>query len=258
MGRSLRHSSCFARLRCMRAHSGQQLLRHARPVTHALLTHAKAVGEHINAAPELNMRCETLQQAMSAAENAKAATRLARHRLSHSDKSLKTWLSNARLVVMLARGPRWSEAWINTGFVDRQTAVPKKTEGRVELARAAVAFFARHPQYGVPFAEVTAVRGRAIYDRVVQSRQMLELAQEDLNKARQERRKAEVALRNLLRQVLGAIAATLPEYHSARLDFGLTIRRPRKGGLGRSPLQLGLPIRFPAHSGPAHGRVAAA
>src|SRR5207248_7769848 len=108
----------------------------------------------------------------------------------------------ARLVVMLARGARWSQSWIPTGFTHSQTKVPSRLEDRIALARALVSFFARHPEYGVAFAEITAARGRAIYERVSQSSQMLQLAKNDCIVARQQRETAEADLRGAMREMI--------------------------------------------------------
>jgi len=115
-------------------------------------------------ASDLPVKVERLQQTLMAFTSAQNTRMLSMKRLALADKGLRTWLAKARLVVMLARGARWSESWTHMGFTDRRTRVPRRLDDRIVLARALVSFFARHPEYGVAFAEITAARGRAVYE----------------------------------------------------------------------------------------------
>src|SRR5882724_9646494 len=67
--------------------------------------------------------------AWSAARSAKAD---AQSRMSAADEALTAWLAKARLVMMLARGAKWSERWIEAGFTHRRMNVPKRVGSRVE------------------------------------------------------------------------------------------------------------------------------
>jgi hypothetical protein len=148
----------------------------------------------------------------SAARSAKAS---AQSRMSAADEALSSWLAKARLVVMLARGTKWSDRWIETGFAHRATNVPRRLEQRITLARRLVVFLALHPDFAVPFAEVTAARGRPIYERMIQTRAALELAATDCANSKRQRDAAVAALRSMMRQLRtptgyrGAVPANL-------------------------------------------------
>lgn len=242
----------------MRPNGTNDLLQFAARVTHGAESHRHDIEVVARRASDLRLHMERLQQAVIAFGSAQNTRMLAIKRLALADKVLRTWLAKARLVVMLARGSRWSESWIHTGFSNRRTRVPRRLNDRLVLARALVAFFARHPEYGVAFAEITATRGRAIYERVVQSGQMLELAKSDCIVARQQREATESDLRSAVREVISELKTQLDAADPCWTDFGLTPKHQRKGGLGRSPLRRAEPISFVPQSAPRRHNVAAA
>jgi len=200
---------------------------------------------------------DRLQHAITAFASAQNTRTLSMKRLALADKVLRTWLAKARLVVMLARGARWSESWTHIGFTDRRTRVPRRLDDRILLARALVSYFARHPEYGVAFAEITAARGRAIYERVVQSGEMLQLAKNDCIVARQQRETADADLRGAMREMICELKTQLHPSDPCWTDFGLTPKHARKGGLGRSPLRRPTPIPFAPQTAPDRHSVAA-
>ena len=234
------------------------LLEFAGRIAHGAELHPDHVSTAGQAASHLRFKMERLLQAVNAFASAQDARMISIKRLAMADKALRTWLAKARLVVMLARGARWSESWIHTGFSHRQTRVPRRLDDRIVLARALVSFFARHPEFGVAFAEITAARGRAVYERVVQSNEMLLLAKNDCAAARQQREAADADLRSVLREFISGLQTQLEASDSSWTDFGLTPKRPRKGGLGRSPLRRGRPIAFVPNSEPHPSSIAAA
>jgi hypothetical protein len=182
-----------------------------------------------------HLATQRLREAETAFASALSTKVLSGKRVMLADNALKTWLTKARLVILLALGPRWSESWIQTGFTDRKTNIPKKLESRITLARALVSFFARHPEYGVAFAEVTAARGRAIHDRVVQSCEMLQVMENDLASAKQERVAADSALREIMGEVITGLLAAIDRSDPRWRDFGLKPKKisvQRCGGLG--------------------------
>jgi hypothetical protein len=184
-------------------------------------SHRGGIGLDENSTIEFRSILQRAREGSMAVTNARATRMLAIKRLAIADKALKTWLTKARLVVMLARGACWSESWIHTGFTERRTQVPRRLESRVTLGRALVSFFARHPEFGVNFAEVTAARGRAIYERVVQSCEMLQLAKDDCVLAKRERQTAENDLRHALRKIILSLKAHLAKSDPRWADFGL-------------------------------------
>lgn len=234
------------------------LLQFATRISHGVESHLHDLTVAGQWASDLRAKMDRLHDTAAAFSSAHNTRVLSIKRLALADKVLRTWLAKARLVVMLARGSRWSESWTHTGFTDRRTRVPRRLEDRITLARALVSFFARHPEYGVSFAEITAARGRSIYERVVQSGQMLEFAKNDCVAARQQREAAEADLRETLRVVVSELKTRLDQSDPTWTDFGFTPKHPRKGGLGSSPLRRSRAIPFMRQSPPDHHSIAAA
>jgi hypothetical protein len=189
---------------------------------------------------ELDGRLAGFQHAIDTTEAAARTKILASSRLAMSDKALKTWLTKARLVVMLSRGLKWSESWIPTGFTDRRSRIPTGIDARVMLARALVAFFARQPECGVPFAEVTAARGRAVYERVIQSAAMLRLAKDDCRIAERRKCVSESDLHETLRRIVSRLKSELggkypvPEELSASAPSQIAFVPPARSQVNRA------------------------
>ena len=168
-------------------------------------------------ADELRRIVDQVKKAEAAWSAAKSAKASAQTRTTAADEALTAWLAKARLVVMLARGEKWSERWIEAGFTHRRMNVPKRVGSRVELARRLVVFLALQPEFGVRFADVTATEGRSIYTRVIQTRYGLEKATADCIMTKRQRDAAERIVRHTLRRV----ALNLPSNDSHLLAFGL-------------------------------------
>ena len=230
--------------------SGQALL-------HGLRLH----GTWINAPQDVTTMLETklhrFQETLPGADAARTTATMAKTRVAVADRALKSWLTKARLVVMLARGVRWSESWVHTGFTDSKIKVPNRLDGRIALGRALVTFFARHPELGVPFAEITAARGRAICERAAQSSEMLDLAKKDHFVMNQQRQLAESDLRNAVRKVTGWLKTNLDAFDNRWADFGIVVSVRSRPGSRNSARQRVSTIRF-SHSGPEPHHVAAA
>lgn len=161
---------------------------------------------------------EKAKAAWSDAENTRAHSQA---RVAAADEALTAWLVKARLVVMLARGEKWSECWIETGFAHRTGNVPKRVNTRIKLARRVVIFLALHPEYGVPFAGVTAARGRSIYERVVQARAALEIEASNCKEKRRLFSAAKCILRRTIYQVIRTLDSAIAPNDPRWLAFGL-------------------------------------
>jgi hypothetical protein len=192
-----------------------------------LASHGPWIGLGEITADDLSRAMQQVRDAEKKVSEARHAKGLASKRVAVADKALQAWLGKARLVVMLARGAQWSESWIHTGFTHQRTNVPKRLEARITLARALVSFFARHPEFGVAFAEVTAARGRIVYERMVQSREILEVMTDDCVASKQQHTAAESALREMMRRIVGILDETIDGSDRRRLDFGLKQQQSR-------------------------------
>ena len=173
--------------------------------------------------------CEA-EDAYAVARAEKAA---ASARVQTADEALTAWLGKARLVVMLAKGSQWSEAWLEAGFTQRGTNVPKQMSVRVALARRVVAFFARHGEWEVSFAEVTAARGATIFAEMCAAQTRLRTASEDVLGKKCARDLAEKTLRREMRCVVIFLSVLLSPGDERWLAFGL--HRPRPDAPPRAP-----------------------
>ena len=222
-----RHSRCFTvapkhnQFPRMRRHTlpcqVSDLLSFAERIANELDTHGRWLEIIGIRADELRCIADQVKKAEAAWSAAKSAKASAQTRTTAADEALTAWLAKARLVVMLARGEKWSERWIEAGFTHRRMNVPKRVGSRVELARRLVVFLALQPEFGVRFAGVTATEGRSIYTRVIQTRYGLEKATADCAMTKRQRDAAERIVRHTLRRV----ALNLPSNDSHVLAFGL-------------------------------------
>jgi hypothetical protein len=200
------------------------------------------------------------ESAWTDARNAKAYSQT---RMAAADATLAAWLAKARLVVMLARGEKWSKRWIETGFTHRAAKVPKGFEPRIALARRVVVFLALHPDFGVPFAQVTAAHGRTIYEWTYQTHHALEIATTDCRMKKRQRDAAECVLRRTMRQVFRVLGGVIARDDPRWLAFGLSqsaADSPPKRQIHGGDLTPALPkpIPLPAETRPDCQRTAAA
>lgn len=138
-----------------------------------------------------------------------------------ADQAMIDWLSKARLAVMLARGTKWSETWLDAGFVHHSTDVPKAMAPRVELARRVVDFFARNPQFGVAHANVTATYGRKAYDDAVGAQRVRrQLISECIN-AKKLRDEAERDLRRKMGHIVRMLGESIKPNDARWFAFGM-------------------------------------
>ena len=168
--------------------------------------------------------------AMRTAESAFATARTCRaevgRRGAAADAALTAWLAKARLVLMLALGGEWSERWLASGFTHRGTNVPKRLGARIELARRVVEFLESHPEYAVPFANVTASGGRALHEEITTSAREMREAACEAGGLKRIRDAAEKHLRWKMRGTVGILSVVLDKSDPRWLAFGLNMPKP--------------------------------
>lgn len=181
----------------------------AERVVKGLEVHASRLG--VTGTPLTGFRSalEQSRNSRAAYATARRAKAVAGQRKIAADTALTLWLGKARLALMLARGARWSESWIEAGFSHRGTNVPKRIEARIALAGAVVAFFARNPEFGVRHANVTAADGRQAHDEIVNARISLHEISAECIASKHARDRAERQLRRSIREVILILRTTI-------------------------------------------------
>jgi hypothetical protein len=203
----------------------QHLIGLAGRIAHGLEVHGPWL-KKLMPTEEFRSSLTTLQKSERAFGSARAAKALAGNEAVAADEALTVWLAKARLVMMLAHGAKWSERWVTTGFTHRGTDVPKRLESRIAVARTLVEFLTEHPEFAVPFAEVTAEGARAIYERMVEARSKAGATKADCVAKKRIRDSAERLLRRNMREVIVFLGILIAANDPRWLSFGLN--RPRR------------------------------
>jgi hypothetical protein len=210
-----------------------ELLQLAETMAHGLERHGPWLRMMEMDAVEFREALESLRRSEMAFATLRSEKAAAGKWMSAADQALIEWLGKARLAVMLARGSKWSEAWLDSGFIHRSTDVPKAMAPRIELAHRVVDFFARNPQFGVAHASVTATHGRKAYDDAVSAHRVRgQLVSECIN-AKKLRDDAEQNLRRKMGQVVRMLGASIKPNDARWLAFGLN--QPPNSDLKPSP-----------------------
>jgi hypothetical protein len=217
-----RHSTCSCYLRMQTVPTVvKDLLSLGQHVANGLETYSLWLGMTQTPSSEFRRILDETEKAEAAWSDAENTRVHSQARMAAADEDLTAWLTKARLVVMLARGEKWSERWIETGFAHRATNVPKRIDTRIKLARKVVVFLALHPEYGVSFADVTAVRGRSIYERMIQARAASDLAGGSCTMKKRLLNAAKRVLRSTIYQVIRTLDFTIAPNDPRWLAFGL-------------------------------------
>jgi hypothetical protein len=239
------------------------LLLLAERIAQGLETYGPWLGITQIPAGEFGRIFDELGKAETAWSAAMSAKRYSQTRMAAADEALDAWLEKARLVMLLARGAKWSQRWIETGFTHRGRNVPKDIERKIALARRVVIFLALHPTFGVPFADVTAACGRSIYEQMIQARAARDVAVTDCMSKKRQRDAAESVLRRTMRQVILILGASIMPADPRWLAFGLNqpvpgSRRTRHVHGRNFAGALAEPIPLPAQTQPDCQHTAAA
>ena len=180
----------------------------------------------IGTAEEFGAALAEMRAAESAWTTARARKADAGRRGAAADAALTAWLAKARLVLMLALGSAWSERWVEAGFTQRGTHVPKRLGARIELGRCLVEFFEQHPEYAVPFAHVTAATGQSLHEESTAATRTMRDTARAAGESLRVRDATEKRLRWLMRGTRVMLSFALdrsdPRWHA----FGLHIPAP--------------------------------
>ena len=157
---------------------------------------------------------------------ARAGKAAAGTRFHAADDALTAWLGKARLVLMLAKGAQWSETWVEAGFTQRGTNVPKQMAARVALVPRVAGFFTRNGEWEMPVAGVTAAHGAAVSGEMRAAQAGLRAASQDALVKKRARDLAEKTLRWEMRRVVIFLSVLLSPGDARWLAFGLNRPRP--------------------------------
>jgi hypothetical protein len=197
----------------------------AETMAHALERHGPWLRMMEMDPEEFREALENLRRSESAFASLRSEKAAAGKWMSAADQAMIEWLSKARLAIMLARGTKWSESWLDAGFTHRSTDVPRALAPRIELARRVVDFFARNPQFGVAHAHVTATHGRKAYDDAVGAQRIRRQLVSECSNAKKLRDEAEHELRRKMGQVLRMLSESIKPNDARWFAFGL--KQPR-------------------------------
>jgi hypothetical protein len=180
----------------------------------------------LGTADDLRTALAEMRESEAAWAIARSRKAAAGERNTRADEALTAWLAKARLVMMLARGGEWSERWLETGFVQRSTQVPKRLGARIEVAHGVIAFLTAHPETEVPFAQVTAAAGQAIVAELQAAQKALRETTSTADPCKRRRDAAEKALRWQMRGTRIMVSGVLDKADARWLAFGLKIPNP--------------------------------
>ncbi|MBA3832144.1 MAG: hypothetical protein H0X34_09675 [Chthoniobacterales bacterium] len=164
---------------------------------------------------------ERLRRAEIIYGEARAAKADAGKESTAADKVLTDWLVRTRAFLTAVFGNRWSESWLQLGVTSRRTAIPKRMEPRISLARGMAHYLGKNPQYEYPVAHITEKDGEAIRQRMVKAQRELRAAKADCIVKKRARDGAERALRRKMRQVVVILGVSIRPEDRRWLDFGL-------------------------------------
>jgi hypothetical protein len=183
--------------------------------------------------PEAGFRAtlERVRKAEAIYGEARAAKGDAGRESTAADKVLTDWLVRARAFLTTILGKRWSESWLQVGVTSRRTAVPKRMEPRIALARGVVDYLTSNPQYSYSIAQITGKDGEAIRQRMLKAQRALRAAKADGIAKKRVRDAAERALRRKMRKVVVILGVSIRANDPRWLDFGLN--RPQRLAGGR-------------------------
>lgn len=190
------------------------LMQLAESIAHGLETNGPWLQTTQTQPAELRTALDNLRESEAAFASLQSEKAAAGRWTNAANKALTDWLAKARLAVMLARGVQWSEAWLEAGFMDRGTSVPKAIGPRIELAWRVIGFLARNPQFGVAHANITASHGRKLYNDIVSARQVRQQLITECHDAKAARDAAERKLRQKMRQIAVLLGVSTKASHT--------------------------------------------
>lgn len=133
------------------------------------------------------------------------------------------WLVVARSILAGRFGNRWSAAWVQAGFIDHSTAVPRRVGQRLSLAQSLATFFSANPSYQVTDLLVTAARATALRNAALTAQGTREVAEVAARDRGVECETARAELTAMMRSLIGILKSTLARDDARWVQFGLNV-----------------------------------
>lgn len=190
-----------------------------------LLAGLNSLGETLGITQVPPATFEFALQDFVACENSFNALRSAKTAAStawvQGQQALRAWLEVTRSVLAGRFGPRWSGLWVQAGFNDHSTAVPRTAADQLALAQTLALFFTAHPTYEVAGMLVTAARATTLRNTALAAEQALAAAEVNASTQWDTRTTSREALVGLVRTVIAVLKRTLEPLDPRWTTFGL-------------------------------------
>jgi hypothetical protein len=171
----------------------------------------------------LQARLDAYTASTDAFNRARSAQQAAYDTFHLADDALKAWLTNVGAVLTIFFGSRWNAQWVQAGYANGSSAVPKSIENRMGLAQRLCDFFAANPAYEIPVLKITAAEGTAALAAAVAAQRAVISATTRLKQAKPVRTAALAALKAQLQLLIHILEALLPADDSRWKIFGLNL-----------------------------------
>lgn len=173
--------------------------------------------------------------------------------VSPADDALLKVLMDTRKVLATFFGDRWSNDWLQAGFVTRTTAVPGSVDERLGLALRLGVFLSKNSQYEVPALGVTGAEVTRRQALDVSARDTVAVGDAGVKRLLDVRTTALEMLRTEIGMLVQVLYKVLPANDPRWLEFGLNIPaslatpgQPQNVQLAPNPVMAG-----PENVGPA-------
>jgi hypothetical protein len=188
-------------------------------------------------AEEFRGLLERLRNAETLLSEARVAKAGAGAESTAADAALLKWLVNAKRILLIVLGRKWSERWLQAGFTHRRTNIPKRMEARIALARGVTAFLSSYREFELVAIQLTGDDGRGGLERMLTAQKELRAAKVACGARKRTRDRLERALRLKMRQVVVILGVSIAANSDRWLAFGLN--RPMRAAGGRRPVVAG-------------------
>jgi hypothetical protein len=138
-----------------------------------------------------------------------------------ADSNAKSFIGFARQTLIPYLGDDWSELWVQTGFPNQSTGVPRSMPERQTLLLGLKTYYTANPAHEKADLNVTAARADQLFTALSDARSALNLVLTELGTKRASRDAAVVALRKRMRGLIDELTQLLDPLDPLWDSFGL-------------------------------------